>query len=184
MGNSPRVTQLFWTLSISSALIFALIPGFFFTLPLAHAQNTVVVSETLGSGNFSGAPGYSPDRLIVVIGINNTISWTNNDVGHNHTVTSMIIPTGATPFNSGNMVKNANYTVTLTVPGLYRYGCSYHPWMGGTIDVLAASSSNAANPSPSGFPLVYLVAVLAVVAVIVVAAIRFRPKSRGDQAAK
>jgi plastocyanin len=182
VGDSPRVTQLFWTLSISSALIVALIPGLFAPLPLAHAQSTVMVSETLGSGNFSGAPGYSPDRITVVIGVNNTISWTNNDVGHNHTVTSMIIPTGAAPFNSGNMVKNAVYTVTLTVPGLYRYGCSYHPWMGGIIDVVAPVSSSAAGSSISGFPLVYLAAILVVVAVVVVAAVRLRPRSRRDQA--
>jgi plastocyanin len=163
--------------------VVVLLSGFCVALPFAHAQSTVMVSETLGSGSPSGAPGYSPDRITVVVGTNNTITWTNNDVGHNHTVTSQIIPTGAAPFNSGNMVKNATYTVTLTVPGLYRYGCSYHPWMGGTIEVLAAKSSSTPGPAVSGFPLVYLAAILAVVVVVViVAATRLIPRPSRAQA--
>ena len=155
----------------------ALASGFLIALPLAHAQGNVMVSETLGSGSPSGAPGYSPDRITVVIGVNNTITWTNNDVGHNHTVTSQIIPTGAAPFNSGNMVKNATYTVTLTVAGLYRYGCTYHPWMGGVIEVLAPQSSSTLGPAVSGFPLVYLAAIaVVVVVVVIVAATRLRPR--------
>ena len=183
MGRSLGVPKVVRALLIAGAFVIALVPGFFVSLPLAHAQGTVMVSETLGSGNFSGAPGYSPDRITVVVGVNNTISWTNNDVGHNHTVTSMIIPTGATPFDSGNMVKNAVYTVTLTVPGLYRYGCSYHPWMGGIIDVVASGSSSAGGPTVSGFPLEYLAVILVVVVVVAVVAVtRLRRGSRGEQA--
>ncbi len=165
-----------------SALFFtALISGLTFVPPLVRAQSTVMVSETLGSGSPSGAPGYDPDRLIVVVGINNTITWTNDDVGHNHTVTSIIVPAGAAPFNSGNMVRNHTYTLTLTVPGLYRYGCSYHVWMTGTIDVVAAKSSGA-----SGIPTIYLALVLAAaVAIVLVVTItlrwRFRRRDTSSQ---
>ncbi len=183
MGASRVVRTLFVSGLLAVALVSGVLLALPMTLPVVHAQSTVMVSETLGSGNFSGAPGYTPDMITVVIGINNTISWTNNDVGHNHTVTSQIIPTGAAPFNSGNMVKNAVYTVTLTTPGLYRYGCSYHPWMGGIIDVVAANSSSTGGPTISGIPLVYLAAILAVVAVVVVAAIRLRSKTGAGKAA-
>jgi len=136
-----------------------------------------MVSETLGAGSPSGAPGFQPDAITVVVGINNTISWTNDDVGHNHTVTSVVVPTGATPFDSGNMVKNAVYTVTLTVPGLYRYGCSYHPWMTGIIDVVASKPTGATGLTILGFPLAYLAAILVVVVVVViVAGTRLRPR--------
>ncbi len=172
------------SLIILSVLVTAFMLGSLMASPPAHAESTVMVSETLGSGNFSGAPGYSPDRFTVVVGVNNTITWTNNDVGHNHTVTSQIIPTGAAPFNSGNMVKNATYTVTLTVPGLYRYGCSYHPWMAGIIDVVASKSSSTAGSTILGIPSVYLAAILVVVVVVVVLAAvllrRNRPRPSGQ----
>jgi len=158
-----------------SALVIALVSGLTMALPMAHAQSTVMVSETPGSGSPSGAPGYDPDVMDVVVGVNNTITWTNNDVGHNHTVTSMEIPPGAVPFNSGNMVKNATFTVTLTVPGVYRYGCSYHPWMTGVIDVETASTSTSTHTTPE-FPAAYLaVTLFAVIAAVMVAATRLRP---------
>ncbi len=46
-----------------------------------------------GAGNPNGAPGYAPDNLTLVIGVNNTVTWTNNDSAH-HTVTSTKRPRG------------------------------------------------------------------------------------------
>src|ERR1700691_1628896 len=37
----------------------------------------VQVSMPNGAGNPSGAPGYAPDNITVIIGINNTVNWTN-----------------------------------------------------------------------------------------------------------
>jgi len=175
-GHLLRASMMARTsLIILSALVMALISGSIMALPMAHAQSTVMVSEVLGSGNSSGAPGYDPDVIVVVVGVNNTITWTNNDVGHNHTVTSMESPPGAAPFDSGNMVKNATFTVTLTVPGVYRYGCSYHPWMTGVIDVETASTSTSTNTTPE-FPAAYLaVTLFAVIAAVMVSATRLRP---------
>jgi plastocyanin len=163
------------SLVILSVLAIALISGLIMALPMTRAQSTIMVSETLGAGNPSGAPGYDPDVIDVVVGVNNTISWTNNDVGHNHTVTSMEIPPGAVPFDSGNMVKNATFTVTLTVPGVYRYGCSYHPWMTGVIDVETVPTSSSTHTTPE-FPAAYLaVTLFTVIAAVTVAATRLRP---------
>jgi plastocyanin len=164
-------------LMISSVMVIALISGLIVVLPMAlpvaHAQSTAMVSETVGSGSPSGAPGYDPDVIDVVVGVNNTITWTNNDLGHNHTVTSMEIPPGAKPFDSGKMAENATFTVTLTVLGIYRYGCSYHPWMTGVVDVEAANSTSTST-TPE-FPATYLaVTLFAVIAAVMVAATRLR----------
>jgi plastocyanin len=163
------------SLVILSVLAIALISGLIVATPMTRAQSTVMVSQTLGSGSPNGAPGFDPDVVDVVVGVNNTITWTNNDVGHNHTVTSMEIPPGAAAFDSGNMVKNATFTVTLTVPGVYRYGCSYHPWMTGVIDVELASTSTSTHTTPE-FPAAYLaVTLFAVIAAVTVVATRLRP---------
>jgi plastocyanin len=89
-----------------------------------------------GAGNpTTGAPGYAPDNIVVVIGTNNTVVFTNNDVVA-HTVTSKSVPQGASNFNSGEMLSGATYTYTFTVPGTYQYYCIYHAWMVGTVTVV------------------------------------------------
>jgi plastocyanin len=95
----------------------------------------VHVSIYSGAANSANPPGYTPDVITLVIGINNTVTWTNNDSAH-HTVTSTSAPSGAS-FNSGNMNGGATYTHTFTVAGAYKYDCVYHYWMTGTVIVKA-----------------------------------------------
>lgn len=88
-----------------------------------------------GAGNPSKAPGYSPDKVVLIIGMNNTVTWTNDDSAA-HTVSSTSAPSCAS-FDSGNLNSGAAYSHTFTVPGTYRYDCRYHGWMTGTIVVEA-----------------------------------------------
>ena len=86
----------------------------------------------------SATPGtlltYSPQNVTLIIGTNNTVEWTNNDIAA-HTVTSVSVPSGASAFNSGNMDPGAKYVYTFATPGTYTYHCSYHFWMQGTVTV-------------------------------------------------
>jgi plastocyanin len=96
--------------------------------------NGLPISIYNGAGNQANPPGYAPDNFTIVIGVNNTVTWTNNDTSA-HTVTSMVVPAGAETFNSGIISKGGVYTLTLTVPGTYEYICSLHAWMKGTFIV-------------------------------------------------
>ncbi len=107
------------------------------TAAASGGPSTVQVSIYSGSGNSANPPGYTPDSLTLVIGVNNTVTWTNNDSVH-HTVTTTSAPSGAS-FNSGNMNGGVTCTHTFTVPGTYQYDCAYHSWMTGTIVVRASS---------------------------------------------
>jgi len=100
------------------------------------ASSGVAVSIPSGAGSPSGAPGYSPDKITLVVGANNTVTWTNNDSAH-HTVTSSSVPSGATSFNSGDLAPGATYSYTFTTPGTYTYICNYHTWMTATVTVVA-----------------------------------------------
>lgn len=100
-------------------------------------SSAVQITITNGASNPSNAPGYSPDNALLIIGKNNTVTWTNDDPVH-HTVTTTSAPSGAS-FNSGNMNQGASFTCTFTQPGTYRYYCVYHSWMVGTILVEASS---------------------------------------------
>ena len=96
---------------------------------------SVKVSLPSGANTQGGAPGYAPDVITLVIGVNNSVTWTNDDSAP-HTVTSSSVPTGASSFDSANMAAGATYTYIFTVPGTYQYHCNYHSWMVGTVKVI------------------------------------------------
>jgi plastocyanin len=107
------------------------------TLPTANETSaqqgspspvTSFVKILLGSAD-SVSYSYSPVEVTVVIGVNNTVTWVNDDNAA-HTVTSR---DGS--FGSGNIGAGGVYTYTFTTPGTYRYYCAYHSWMVGTVVV-------------------------------------------------
>ncbi|HUI01400.1 MAG TPA: cupredoxin domain-containing protein [Nitrososphaerales archaeon] len=98
----------------------------------ASGGSTVTVSMIPGSGgNTSIGKAYQPDPLTVVVGINSTVKWVNNDSAP-HTVTA-----DDASFDSGNVAPGQSFTFTFTTPGTYQYHCVYHPWMVGTVIVKA-----------------------------------------------
>lgn len=154
---------------VAAASALLLLSGLAMALPAASAASTVVVSMYNGAGNpTTGAPGYAPDSITVVIGVNNTVVWNNNDTVA-HTVTTSSTPSGASAINSGEMLPGATFTYTFTVAGTYQYICVYHSWMSGTVIVKMAPT-----PSPE-FPAASLAVILfAVLAAVMVAALRLR----------
>jgi plastocyanin len=170
--------------AIASVLALVVISGLTTALPLANAQSTAVVSIPVGSGSGPGAaPGFKPENITVVIGVNNTVIWTNNDTtgaGVSHTVVPKSQPSGGNwpSAGSGNISPGKTYSFTFTVPGTYDYFCSYHSWMAGSVVVLASSlpkTSTTTSTTPE-FPAAWLAVVLfAVIAAVMVAAPRLRP---------
>jgi len=90
-----------------------------------------VVKILPGSAANTTSIYYSPPTITVVMGVNNTVTWVNNDDAP-HTVTAK---DGS--FNSGNLNAGQSWTYTFKTPGTYAYFCSYHPWMKGTVIVKA-----------------------------------------------
>ena len=97
------------------------------TSAAAPSGSTVVIEP--GSATQTAADYYSPSTITVEIGVNNTVTWVNDDNAA-HTVTAT---DGS--FNSGNMNPGQSWTYTFTAAGTYEYYCSYHPWMKGTVIV-------------------------------------------------
>jgi len=101
----------------------------------------VLVNITSGaSAGPQGAPGYSPDNITVVIGVNNTVQWTNQDAAL-HTVT------GSGDFGSdpSGLSQGSTYVYQFTVPGVYPYKCIFHAWMHGSVTVVAGSTSTTSS---------------------------------------
>ncbi|HXX72084.1 MAG TPA: multicopper oxidase domain-containing protein [Candidatus Acidoferrales bacterium] len=92
------------------------------------------VSVAINSGSALNTTSiyFSPPTITVVIGVNNTVIWTNDDSAE-HTVTAT-----NNSFNSGYIEPGQSFTYTFTTPGTYTYYCTIHPWMKGTVIVEAA----------------------------------------------
>ncbi len=102
----------------------------------SYLSNSTAISGTVtpvsiasGAAANPNSSGFTPSVITVVIGVNNTIQWTNND-SVPHTVTA---DDGS--FSSGNLNPSDEFTWTFTTAGNYAYHCSYHPWMKATIIV-------------------------------------------------
>jgi plastocyanin len=111
--------------------------------PAAHAAADPGV--TIADFNFNAAT--------VTIHTGETITWTN-DGPSSHTATAS---NGS--FNTGILKKGASASHTFTQPGTYSYICQIHPFMHGTVVVLAAavtpttSTPTTSTPAaPTGAP--------------------------------
>jgi plastocyanin len=138
-GVSPHASIIFSSSSSSSSpsssvsssvAASSTTTGFFSVENVAHAS-LVKVSILTGSSKNSTSPGYSPETITVVIGVNNTVTWTNND-NTTHTVTAT-----KGSFNSGNLNPTQSFTFIFTTAGKYTYTDKGYRWMQGTVLVLA-----------------------------------------------
>lgn len=106
------------------------------TVPTSTAQGSdtgaqVIVTPAGAVGDQVGY--YYPDNLTVVMGVNNTVTWTNEDM----LVHSVTLDSGAV--YSGNIEPGKSWTYTFDALGVYRYHCYLHPWMDGTVTVKQAT---------------------------------------------
>jgi plastocyanin len=135
------VVMLFVGAVVASIFVFRLQPAYIPpATPIVAQQGVANIIMPAGVGA-SSVLNFSPVNATVVVGVNNTIVWTNEDTA-SHTVVSRSVPPGAQPFQSGVMAQGDKFNVTLTVPGVYSYFCSIHPaWMKATIVVKGGASA-------------------------------------------
>jgi plastocyanin len=151
---APHLTTT-TTTSTTQAVNCAATPSACVKVTIVNGANSCSPTSTppcvSGSGDLYG---YSPLTVTVVIGVNNTVVWTNNDTAF-HTATSA--SGDPAPFASGcldgvgapcpSSAGVSSFQFTFTVPGTYTYHCDYHPFMIGKIVVLAGSGSTATSSS-------------------------------------
>ncbi len=121
--------------AVSLVVALATLSGIAFVLvarPSGAAQPQVQVRIVQGSFLSSQAKNYFPRDIVLVIGVNNTVGWVNDDTAA-HTVTSL------GNFDSGNLNPNQVFAHTFTQVGTFNYVCSYHPWMKGSVTVRSGS---------------------------------------------
>jgi len=100
------------------------------------------VKIILPSGvNLNHALNFDPSTVILVIGVNNSVTWVNQDTT-DHTATFTTVPAGvtATSVSASDIPPGTSFgPVVFTVAGTYNYHCQFHPgWMRGMIIVKSA----------------------------------------------
>jgi len=99
--------------------------------PLAHAAGTSDVTIR----DFSFGPG------AVTVHVGDTVTWANAGPT-DHTAT------GA-GFDTGVLSRGQSGSHTFTSAGTFSYHCSLHPFMKGTVTVVAAAASTPSSSTPS-----------------------------------
>jgi len=105
--------------------------------------NCAYVNITSGAASCitaSSPCGFSPATITLVMGVNNTVVWTNEDSAV-HTVTpSSGSAWGTTGLCQGivGLCQGETYQYTFPSTGTYQYQCLYHQGMKGTVIVKAS----------------------------------------------
>ncbi|MHB8512686.1 MAG: cupredoxin domain-containing protein [Actinomycetota bacterium] len=79
--------------------------------------------------------GFAPSELQARVG--DTVVWTNTGIAP-HTVTA-----SNQAFSSGSVAPGATFVFHPSQTGTIGYFCSYHPWMKGSLQILAKGTSNS-----------------------------------------
>lgn len=100
----------------------------------------IIMPQGVGSDQ---SLNFQPSTIHLVIGVNNTVEFMDEDTTAPHNVWFTSVPTGATNPNTADsqtsfyqLNKGDSVTYTLTVAGTYDFECQFHSgWMQGTITV-------------------------------------------------
>jgi len=95
--------------------------------------------------------GFTPSLIKLVIGVNNTVIWKNEDSDW-HTAHSNI-----PEFDSKMIPPGASFTHTFQRSGSFPYHCDPHPWMTGLVIVSGSAPLFAQRTAQLGMPLEIIV---------------------------
>jgi plastocyanin len=139
-GKPARSSQLLSrgiaALTIVIVAVVALVAvGFLFYSGLTPTTSSEVEVVIPKGASENASLGFEPSNITVVIGVNNTVVWKNEDSDW-HTAHS-----DGPEFNSGLIQPGGSFTHTFQRAGTYPYHCDPHPWMTGVVTVKAATST-------------------------------------------
>lgn len=118
-------------------------------LAVAHKSGPDAVTVVIprGTAHALYASDFQPEKITVVIGVNNTVRWVNLD-DHVHMVTvdgvamgdmeMDRVAMGPLGFHGDLGRMGATFTHTFEAEGNYSYHCPPHPWMEGYVEVVRA----------------------------------------------
>jgi plastocyanin len=135
LTSSVTSTQTLFTFgsvtSPQTVTVTSTIPGF--KTGLFFNTTLIIIPKGIAANQ---SENFVPARVNLKLGVNNSVTWINQDNLSQHTVVTDVVPNGGTQVDL-ILGTNETYTVKFTVPGTYHYYCMWHPgWMKGTITVI------------------------------------------------
>ena len=115
-------------------------------------QTTMVQIQMDAGITPGGNLGFSPTVVKVVIGVNNTVTWTDNDNSQDangYTPVHTVSADNGTWGTAASLNPGDTFTYTFTSPGTYPYHCNIHSWMHGTVIVLGTGTSSSSTTQTS-----------------------------------
>jgi plastocyanin len=115
---------------------------------MSSTSGTIIIPQ--GAGGAQQA-NFCPPNATIVIGVNNTVTWADQDTSAPHNIYFTMIPAGASqPATSPTLMSGDSFSVTLTTPGTYHYECQFHPgWMQGVLTVVGGSTTTTTTSTTS-----------------------------------
>ncbi|MDH2908292.1 MAG: hypothetical protein PXX83_09395 [Candidatus Nitrosotalea sp.] len=119
--------------------------GNIFSCYMQNSADVTKITIPNGASNSqSDTPNYVPNKITVVLGINSTVQWYNQDD----------VPSSVTNdrkiFDSTSILPNHSWIFVFDRPGIYWYHSESHPWMHAEVIVLPDESvpviPNGPNP--------------------------------------
>ena len=116
------------------------------------------ISIPSGAGISRSSQGFSPSSVTVVIGVNNTVTWTDNDnqMDANGYEPNHIVAANDNSYASNSLSIGDQFTHTFTASGTFPYHCNIHSWMNGVVIVTGNATTTPEFPLPFAVLLVAL----------------------------
>lgn len=101
-----------------------------------------------GAEDPSSGKNYEPRYLVVVLGVNNTVKWTNESPSAAHAIVAEnqddpLFWNATRSVNGVLLLPGKSFNFTFTKVGEFQYDTDPHPWMYGWVLVLPQSAKNA-----------------------------------------
>jgi plastocyanin len=101
-----------------------------------------------GAEDPSSGKNYEPRYLVVVLGVNNTVRWTNESPSDAHTIVARnqddpLFWNATRSVNGALLLPGKSFNFSFTKVGEFQYDTEPHPWMYGWVLVLPQSAKDA-----------------------------------------
>ncbi len=117
---------------IAVAVFTILVVALPFNPMLRQEEEVHVIMADGAWERFPGQEYFRPSEVVVILGVNNTVTWTNEDFS-GRALHDVVSEDGI--FISGLLAPGESWSFTFEESGEYSYHCDPHPWMGGRVIV-------------------------------------------------
>ncbi|MGH9876522.1 MAG: cupredoxin domain-containing protein [Nitrososphaerales archaeon] len=143
--RTPIIVALVAGVSVAvlvGIVINTTIPRNTFALDVVHPPKSVTVTIPAGASLPDGNATFNPKEATVVLGVNNTVVWVNENINPERLIgEDENMPGGFGKMKSLIEPNGGTFAFTFTEEGMYNYFSDIHPWLRGTVTVKKIESS-------------------------------------------